>query len=220
MSAPPVEVTSETGDRPRRRRLDAAARRQTILDAAVPLFATAGYEQTRMSDVAARVGVTEPVIFQNFGSKAELFAASLERASEQAVRYLSGLSDEHGNVHDWLCHVLATEHLDQLHAAPMFGVLFADAHRLHFDARVHDALHRSIVLVAEAMADILRRGQTDGSIRSDAPPLALAWLVVSLIQAREFRRTHTPAASAVLERGLLARIVETFSPKATARTAR
>ena len=151
-----------------------------------------------MSDVAARVGVTEPVIFQNFGTKAELFAAALERVSRDAASYLSAMADEYPTIHGWLRHLLAAEHLDRLHTAPMFGVLIADAHRLHSEASIGGALHRCVTRVAEAIAAILRRGQIEGSIRNDASPTTLAWLVVSLIQARQFRQTHTvePSPSA------------------------
>src|SRR5947199_8956867 len=85
----------------RRRRLDAATRRATILDAAIPVFATAGYEQTRMSDVAARVGITEPVIFQDFGTKAELFAAAHDRVSENAVAHARDMARETRRVGEW-----------------------------------------------------------------------------------------------------------------------
>jgi AcrR family transcriptional regulator len=213
VSAPPLPVAAHGDDRPRRRRLAAAERRATILDAAIPLFASAGYEQTRMADVAARVGVTEPVIFQNFGTKAELFAATLERVSLQAAAYLGQIAGEHATGHDWLCHLLASDHLDYLHTAPMFGVLFADAHRLQLEPEVRTALQRSVALVADAMAGMLRRGQLDGSIRADVPPLTLAWLVVSLIQARQFRRVYTPEPSAALETDLLRHIAAAFQPE-------
>ena len=195
----------------RRRRLDAATRRATILAAAIPLFATAGYEQTRMSEVAALVGVTEPVIFQNFGTKAELFAAALESVAEQATAHLRELAAEHTRVDDWLRHLLAHEHVDHLHTAPMFGVLFEDAHRLQFEPGVSAALERSTARVADAIADLLQRGQLEGSIRTDVPPLTLAWLVVSLIQARQFRRRFTSEPSSVLENDLLAHVLATFS---------
>src|SRR5215470_3515913 len=104
-------VDDTRAERARRRRLPAAARRASVLDAAIPVFATLGYEQTRMSDVAARVGVSEPVIFQNFGTKAELFAAALDRVSEQAAANLRELAGEHPAVHEWLRHLLAAEHL-------------------------------------------------------------------------------------------------------------
>jgi hypothetical protein len=74
----------------------------------------------------------------------------------------------------------------------MFGVLFEDAHRLQFEPAVSAALQRSTSRVAEARAGILRRGQIERSIRRDVSPVSLAWLVVSLIQARPFRRRFTP----------------------------
>ncbi|MBV8719833.1 MAG: helix-turn-helix transcriptional regulator [Chloroflexi bacterium] len=196
--------------RPRRRRLDAAARRASILEAAIPVFATVGYEQTRMSDVAARIGVTEPVIFQNFGTKAELFAAALDRVSEQAAAHLTELAVKHETVDVWLRHLLDADHLDHLHTAPMFGVLFEDAHRLQFEAAVAAAFHRNTARVAEGLASILKRGQAEGAIRNDVSALSLAWLVVSLIQARQFRRRFSPESSSSLERELLDRIVDTL----------
>jgi AcrR family transcriptional regulator len=195
-----------------RKRLDAHARRQSILAAAVPMFASLGYDQTRMADVAARVGVTEPVIFQNFGTKAELFAAVLEHVSHDAATYLGTLAEEHASVLDWLQALLAADHLDRLHGAPMLGVLFADAHRLHFDVSVHASLHRSIAGAADAIASILRRGQVDGSIRTDAAPATLAWLVVSLIQARQFRRLQGAEASTPLEHDLLHHTLQALRP--------
>ena len=212
MSAPRRQVAASTDERPRRRRLDAAARRETILDAAIPLFASVGYEQTRMADVAARVGVTEPVIFQNFGTKAELFAAALERAANDAARYLSAMAAEQTDVVDWLGRLLSAEHLERLHTEPMFGVFFADAHHHQSEANIGWALHRSVTRVAEAIAGILRRGQTERSIRDDASPATLAWLVVSLIQARQFRQTHTAEPSSALEHDLLARILDALRP--------
>jgi AcrR family transcriptional regulator len=203
-----------SGDRPRRRRLDAAARRESILDAAIRLFATAGYEQTRMSDIAAQVGVTEPVVFQNFGTKAELFVAVLERAAQDAVSYLTDLANQCQDVHGWLGHLLAPEHLDRLHTAPMFGVIFADAHRLQHEANIGGAIHRCVTRVADAIASTLRSGQSTGAIRDDTSADALAWLLVSQIQAREFRRTHTTEPSLALEHDLLVGILNAIRPPA------
>src|ERR1700719_1532372 len=77
----------------RRTRLPAAERRETILRAATEVFAQAGYRAAKVADVADRVGVTEPVVFQNFGSKAALFAAVLERAAAEIRASLDDLAD-------------------------------------------------------------------------------------------------------------------------------
>ena len=92
---------------PRRTRLPAAERRETILRAAAEVFAAAGYRAAKVSDVAQRVGVTEPVIFRNFGSKAGLFAAVVERAAAEARASLDELAAGFGSASGLLAHVLA-----------------------------------------------------------------------------------------------------------------
>lgn len=94
-----------TGTTPRKR-LSAAERRETILRAAAEVFAQAGYRAAKMSDVAARVGVTEPVVFQHFGSKAALFAAVLERAAAGVQGTLDDLTASSGSGSALLAHVV------------------------------------------------------------------------------------------------------------------
>src|SRR5207302_2617532 len=89
-----------------RTRLAAAERRETILRAAAEVFAEAGYRAGKVSDVAARVGVTEPVIFQHFGSKAALFAAVVERAAAEVRASLDDLAARFGSASELLAHVL------------------------------------------------------------------------------------------------------------------
>jgi AcrR family transcriptional regulator len=215
MTAQSVSRSDKRPPPPRRRRLDGAARRATIVQAAIPVFATVGYEQARMSDIAARVGVTEPVIFQNFGTKAEVFAAALEQVSRQAITHLSELVQNCAGVEEFLRALLSTGHLEHLHTAPMFGVLFEDAHRLHFERGVRDALQRALARVADALTAILARGQAEGSIRTDVDARSLAWLVVSLIQARQFRRMFSPEQSQVLEDDLLNHVVAAISSESS-----
>lgn len=95
------------GGAPRRTRLPAAERRETILRAATEVFAEAGYRAAKVSDVAERIGVTEPVIFQNFGSKAALFAAVVDRAASQVRAWLDDFAADAGPTSALLAHVLA-----------------------------------------------------------------------------------------------------------------
>jgi AcrR family transcriptional regulator len=83
------------------------------------VFAESGYRSAKVSDVAARVGVTEPVIFQNFGSKAALFAAVVERAAAEAKHSLDELAAGPGPASGLLAHVLARPATtDPGHATP------------------------------------------------------------------------------------------------------
>ena len=64
---------------PRRRR-DAAATREAILEAATRRFATQGYERAGVREIAADAGVTAALVNRYFGSKEGLFAEVIKRA--------------------------------------------------------------------------------------------------------------------------------------------
>lgn len=195
----------------RRKRLDAAARRQTIIVAAIPEFATAGYDQTRVADIAARVGVTEPVVFQNFGTKAGLFRAVLDHVADEVSRYLVLLGEHAGNVVDLLSILLESDLHDRLHRAGGIGTLFAEAAG-STDATIRGAGMRANERVTLALADLLRRGQEDGSVRADVDPGPLAWLVLSQVHARQFLRAQGGRTSPVLEQAMLNALLAALAP--------
>jgi AcrR family transcriptional regulator len=59
--------------RQRRTRRTSADIRALLVDAAGKLFLTQGFEATTTKQISERAGVAEPLLFTNFGSKAELF---------------------------------------------------------------------------------------------------------------------------------------------------
>lgn len=74
--------TTEPG-RPTRRRMPRAEREAQILVVAEQVFAERGYQATTMEEVAERVGVTKPLIYEYFGSKEGLLSACIVRARTQ-----------------------------------------------------------------------------------------------------------------------------------------
>jgi TetR/AcrR family acrAB operon transcriptional repressor len=62
-----------------KRRAQAEQTRTGILDAAEESFARAGFERTRLEDVARAVGVRRGAIFHYFRGKRELYEAVLSR---------------------------------------------------------------------------------------------------------------------------------------------
>jgi AcrR family transcriptional regulator len=73
-------VTPETG----RRRLAPEVRRRQVLDAAVAVFSEQGHDAP-MDAVAARAGVSKPMVYAHGGSKEELFAACLRREADRLL---------------------------------------------------------------------------------------------------------------------------------------
>jgi len=60
-------------------RLTAEERRDEIIDAALHAFADGGYAGTSTDTIARAVGVSQPYLFQLFGTKRELFLAVVRR---------------------------------------------------------------------------------------------------------------------------------------------
>lgn len=59
-----------------------------MLEAAEGVFATRGFRGATMEEIADLVGVTKPLIYDYFGSKEGLFAATIERARRQLLAVL------------------------------------------------------------------------------------------------------------------------------------
>jgi len=69
----------------------AESRPEEILQAALEVLGENGYRATRLDDVAARAGVTKPLIYHYFQSKDDLVHRALEW---RLVQILSGMRDE------------------------------------------------------------------------------------------------------------------------------
>jgi AcrR family transcriptional regulator len=76
-----------------RRRLSASERREALLDASRPLFATRGYESTSIGEIAAAASVTKPVVYDHFPSKQALYIALVEREAESISSALTASFD-------------------------------------------------------------------------------------------------------------------------------
>lgn len=71
------------------RRRDRAAREREMLDAAEEVFGERGYAATSMDEIAARAGVSKPLVYQYYGSKDGLFVACLGRLRARLLESVS-----------------------------------------------------------------------------------------------------------------------------------
>lgn len=85
----------EAGGRSKARRyaprMPPEERREQLLDATLSLIAEEGYERVSMEGIARRAGVTKPVVYDLFGTLADLLEALLEREEERALMQLAEL---------------------------------------------------------------------------------------------------------------------------------
>ncbi len=78
--------------KPKRKR-DAAATREAILEAATRRFASDGYERAGAREIAADAGVTAALVNRYFGSKEGLFAEVIKRALDMGHLLGEGRAD-------------------------------------------------------------------------------------------------------------------------------
>ena len=194
--------------------MTAAVRKEAILAAAIEEFSKTGYERTRVADIATRLKVTEPVIFQQFGSKAELFAAVVDRASKELSAHVETIAGQTDDPLRALAQILSPGHLERLHSKGGLGVVFADATRRPARDPIRRAAERGLARVAMAVAGFMRSGQAAGTVRRDVDAIELAWLALSQIHAWSFRRSINRVQAVGLEREVLAGVIRLMAPSA------
>jgi AcrR family transcriptional regulator len=204
------ESTRHTGQSPRRIRLTPAERRESILTAATEVFAESGYQRTKVSAVAARVGVSEPVVFQNFGTKAALYQAVVDRAVSHVCASLTEAVAAGRSVTDLLTGFLEPDHMVRFHSRGSLGFLFADAFTLTGEPELREAVHTAHRRFADTFAELVREGQREGVLRRDLDPQAAAWWLLSLLHARTFRAAFMPEQQ-VLEGQLVAMTLDALT---------
>jgi AcrR family transcriptional regulator len=84
----PSPATSEHS----RRRLPRAERERQMLTAARRIFATRGFQDASMDDIAAEVGISKPMLYAYFDSKEGLFLACADAAARDLIAALEETS--------------------------------------------------------------------------------------------------------------------------------
>jgi AcrR family transcriptional regulator len=65
-------------------------RREQLLDIGRALFADKGFEGTSVEEIAARAGVSKPVVYEHFGGKEGLYAVVVDREMRQLLDLVTG----------------------------------------------------------------------------------------------------------------------------------
>ncbi len=75
-------------------RLPASERKEQILDVALTVFASKGYHDASMNDIADLAGITKPVVYQHFASKRALYLALVEEVGNRMINSITKATSE------------------------------------------------------------------------------------------------------------------------------
>src|ERR1700740_2025071 len=93
-------------------RLSAAERKDAVLDAAMVEFAERGYEGTSTEDIARRAGISQPYLFRLFGTKKELFVATVSRCFRETLELFQRAAE--GKRGEEALHAIGKAYVEQL----------------------------------------------------------------------------------------------------------
>jgi AcrR family transcriptional regulator len=65
-------------------------RREQLLDIGRRLFAERGFEGTSVEEIAAKAGVSKPVVYEHFGGKEGLYAVVVDREMQRLLELVTG----------------------------------------------------------------------------------------------------------------------------------
>src|SRR6202521_979961 len=98
-------------------RLTATERKDDLLDAPLIELAEHGYEGTSTEDIARRAGISQPYLFRLFGTKREVFKASVSRCFRKTLEMAQRAAEDHRG-EDPL-QAMGLESMDLLEDLPM-----------------------------------------------------------------------------------------------------
>lgn len=81
-------------------RMTSEERKASIVDAACKLFSEKGFRGATTRELAAAVGVTEPVLYEHFKTKRDLYSAIIENKAQDGLRIVTGLQQQYTQTDD------------------------------------------------------------------------------------------------------------------------
>jgi AcrR family transcriptional regulator len=72
-------------------------RRAQLLDVARKLFAEKGFDTTSVEEIAARAGVSKPIVYEHFGGKEGIYAVVVDREIQALLNALTGALEVPGH---------------------------------------------------------------------------------------------------------------------------
>jgi AcrR family transcriptional regulator len=190
-----------------RRRLTAERRRRQLIDVALESFATKGFNETTMEDIATSAGVTKPLLYQHFASKRALY---LELIDDVAARLIGSLATAASSASKTRRRVEAG-----FEAYFRFTIENPSAVRMLFDAPHDEELARGLRRIEDSIAQFLAP-LFDADIDADYQR-TLASAVVGMTEGvtRDWLRARSerelPQTDAMREAGQLAQRLADFA---------
>ena len=166
-------------DRPARRTQEQrrAETERRVLDAAMALIARSGSRAVTLAEVGEAAGYSRGIVYHHFGSRERLLEAVVDEAQRFDVPAYGG------DGLDYLARIVEAYLRNVVRRTPSaraFLQLWGEA--IAADPVLAPLFARRDADFRQLLANVVRQGVADGSIRPDANPAAAAVLILALVR--------------------------------------
>jgi AcrR family transcriptional regulator len=159
---------------------DPTKSRAAILAAAIPEFATRGFEGARIDAIASRTRTTRAMIYYYFCSKEALYVAVLADAYRGIREAEKTLDLAHAAPVDAMRRLVAFT-VDYYQDHPDFvALVVAENQSGGRHVRKVNRVHRLNLSIIDVIADVLKRGVREGVFRAGVDPVDLHMTIAAL----------------------------------------
>ncbi|MCL9760462.1 TetR/AcrR family transcriptional regulator [Frankia sp. AiPa1] len=186
------DAAASTSVRAQRHRQRAERTREKLLDVAEELFGRQGFRETSLRQVAERCEVSVGALYLHVRNKEELLGAVVDRRSLVLMARIRSFALAEGPGLDSLTALVRAE-IGFYRTFPDFGRLVSRMFPAGFSTvpRLDTEVARGYAAALRLEAELIRRGQQDGSIRPGNPD-TLAELLAAMVGV--YRRADTGGA--------------------------
>ncbi len=141
--------------------------RQLIIDKALPIFNTKGYNAASLSDITTATGITKGAIYGNFKNKDEVASAAFDHAVEIIMGLLSKHVRSKNNAPDKL-RAIVDYYAEYVNNPPIPGGCPILNSSIEADDNLpflRSKVIRTIALMKDSLSKIVNRGILEGQIR-------------------------------------------------------
>jgi AcrR family transcriptional regulator len=157
----------------------AEVRRETVLDAAIRVFARTSYRAAGTAEIAREAGIAEPTIYRHFDSKRALYLAALERNGELVVDTFRDIAERTTSAQAAMS-AMGEWYVENVITDPDHVRLRERALAETDDEEVRTILRRTYEDVRDIVAGVIRRGQAQGMFVTDIAPETAAWMFIAV----------------------------------------
>jgi TetR/AcrR family transcriptional regulator, transcriptional repressor for nem operon len=149
------------------------------LDACVETFRSGSYAGTSTEDLCQATGLSRSSLYNTFTCKADLYRRSLERYAESKDEERDAYATREGSGRDLLCALLTDVLAEQRADADRRGCLVVSAavEVGSSDEAVAGLVRGNLTAFRELLAELVARGQDDGSIACGRSAAELATVI-------------------------------------------